>query len=63
MRKYMQRSGIRAAVKGLYAYAKILGRRFAVLDEHVEIAVLIENAGVKKFELESLSTSPAVFVQ
>src|SRR5271169_1771376 len=63
MRKDVQGSGIRSAVDGLNAHAKILCRRLAVFDKYVEIAVLVENPGVQKFELKSSPSALPVFLQ
>ena len=45
----MERSRIRAAIPGRYADQDILGRSFGVLDEHVKVAILREDARVYQF--------------
>lgn len=51
-RQQVQRCLVRAAVVRGDLDQQVLGARLGVLDEHVEVAVLVEDAGVEEFVLE-----------
>src|ERR1700681_4161322 len=50
------------AIEGLDTDAEIFRRRLGILDENVEVALLVENAGVEQFEFETLPRSTLVFL-
>ena len=43
-------------------HQEILGRRLRILDEHVEVAVVVEGPGVEQLVLEIMTPPPAVAV-
>ena len=51
-----------AAVERLDPDADVLGRRLGVLDDDVEVAVVVEDAGVEQLELEALAVAAAVLL-
>src|SRR5258705_12902052 len=59
-RKHVQRGRLRSAVLDGDPDQHILRGSFGVLDEHVEITVVVEDAGVEQFVLEFLPTAAAV---
>ena len=54
--------GFRAAVRHLDADAEVLHVRLRVLDEHVEIAVMLEDAGIDQLELAACASAAAVLL-
>src|SRR5947209_17055480 len=60
VRQQMQGSSTGTAVERLDTDAVIFRRGLGILNHDVEIAVLIENAGVEQLELEALSITATV---
>ena len=61
-RQQVQRRGVGAAVGRADADQNVLGRVLGVLDEHVEVAVLVEDAGVEQFVFQRVLSPAAVFL-
>ena len=58
----MQLGLLRATVAGRNLYQNVLGRLFGVLDEHIEVAVVVEDAGVEQLVFEFVATASSVGV-
>jgi hypothetical protein len=58
----VQRRRLRPAVHDGDPIADVLGAGLGVLDEDVEVAVLVEDAGVDQLELGLVAAAPAVLL-
>ena len=58
----VERSGLRTAVRDLDSYQDVLGRGLRVLDRDVEVAPLVEDAGVEDLVLPSAPSAPGVLL-
>ena len=59
-RQQMQIGRVRSPVDRGDAHEDVFGRALGVLDEHVEIAVVVEDAGVEELVLHLVAGAPAV---
>jgi hypothetical protein len=62
MRQELDRRRLRTAVVDGDADGHVLGRRLRVLHEHVEVAVVVEDAGIEELELRSAAAAPLVLL-
>ena len=58
----MQRRSVGTAIRDRDTDQDVLRSRFRVLDQHVEVAIGLEHAGVDQLELSHVLTPPAVFL-
>ena len=58
----MQLRFLRAAIEGLNPDADVFFGCLRILDDHIEVAVVVENAGVEKLELRPATRSPPVLL-
>src|SRR2546423_5335072 len=51
-----------SAIKGFHANANIFGTGLGILNEDVEVAVIVEDAGIQQLILHSAAVTPAVLL-
>src|ERR1035437_9999520 len=56
----MQRGGFGAAIGDRDAYEHVVRSRLCVFSEHVEVTVVIENAGIDQFKLGFVSSATTI---
>src|SRR6476469_4278156 len=58
----MERRGIRAAIPRGNADQNVVRRRLRIFDEHIEVAIVVEYAGVEEFVLTIVARAPTVLI-